>query len=131
MWLVINFVGALLVTSPASADLCVFSLMPAYALKSDAVNWELQIASGKTCTKGLKYGSVPISNVKLNSPAGVRQGHCAGTRIFIYGKTRFRGAGRLHHSSHGHDGQDDGNIRYSGHRLGCKIDSSSSHSARP
>ncbi len=33
-------------------------------------------------------------------------------------------------ASHGHDGQDDGNIRYSGHRLGGKIDSSSSHSAR-
>ena len=31
-------------------------------------NWEIQIASGKTCTKGLKYGSVAISNVKLTAP---------------------------------------------------------------
>ena len=63
MWLVINLVGALLLlTTPAFADSCVFSLMPPYALKSDAVNWEMQIASGKTCTKGLKYGSVAISN---------------------------------------------------------------------
>ena len=69
MWFVINFVGALLLlTSPAFADSCVFSLMPPYALKSDAVNWEMHIASGKTCTKGLKYGSVAISNVKLTAP---------------------------------------------------------------
>jgi len=69
MWLVTNFVGTLLLlTLPASADSCIFSLMPPYALKSDAVNWELQIASGKTCTKGLKYGSVVISNVKLKAP---------------------------------------------------------------
>jgi len=52
MWLVTNFLGALLLlTLPAFADSCVFSLMPPYALKSDAVNWEMQIASGKTCTK--------------------------------------------------------------------------------
>jgi hypothetical protein len=69
MWLVINFVGALLLlTLPAFADSCVFSLMPPYALKSDAVNWEMQVASGKTCTKGLKYGSVAISTVKLTAP---------------------------------------------------------------
>ena len=69
MWFVINSVGALLLlTSPAFAESCVFSLMPPYALKSDVVNWELQIASGKTCTKGLKYGSVAISNVKLKAP---------------------------------------------------------------
>jgi hypothetical protein len=57
MWFVINFVGALLLlTSPAFADSCVFSLMPPYALKSDAVNWEMHIASGKTCTKGHPAG---------------------------------------------------------------------------
>ena len=28
----------------------------------------MQIASGKTCTKGLKYGSVTISNLKLTAP---------------------------------------------------------------
>jgi len=62
MWLLIDFVGAvLLFTGPAFADSCVFSLMPPYALKGDAVNWEMQIASGKTCTKGLKYGSVAIA----------------------------------------------------------------------
>ena len=69
MWLVTNLLGALLLlTLPAFADSCVFSLMPPYALKSDAVNWEMQIASGKTCTKGLKYGSVAISNLKLTAP---------------------------------------------------------------
>jgi hypothetical protein len=69
MWLLISLVGALVVfAGPAYADSCVFSLMPPYALKSDAVNWEMQIGSGKTCTKGLKYGSVAISNMKLKAP---------------------------------------------------------------
>jgi hypothetical protein len=70
MRLVIYFVGTLLLlVGPAFADSCVFSLMPPYALKSDAVNWEMQIASGKTCTKGLKYGSVAISKREAEGPA--------------------------------------------------------------
>jgi hypothetical protein len=49
--------------------LCVFSLMPPYGLKADLVNWEMRIVSGKTCTKGLNYSTVAISNVKLTAPA--------------------------------------------------------------
>jgi hypothetical protein len=69
MWLVTNLVGALLLLAgPAFADSCVFSLMPPYVLGADLVNWEMRIVSGKTCTKGLYYSTVAISNVKLTAP---------------------------------------------------------------
>jgi Bacterial Ig domain len=58
----------LLLAVPAHADSCVFSLNPPFALKSDAVDWTMQIGSGKTCTRGLKYGSVTINEVKLTAP---------------------------------------------------------------
>jgi hypothetical protein len=94
MRLLIDFVGALLLfTGPAFADSCVFSLMPPYALKADAVNWEMQIASGKTCTKGLKYGSVAISNVKLKAPPE-------------FGKVTVQGPGFSYTAEPDFDGQD-------------------------
>jgi hypothetical protein len=102
MWFVINFVGALLLlTSPAFADSCVFSLMPPYALKSDAVNWEMHIASGKTCTKGLKYGSVAISNVKLTAPPE-------------FGKVTVQGPGFSYTAKPDFEGQDAFTIQVSG-----------------
>jgi Bacterial Ig domain len=102
MWFVINFVGALLLlTSPAFADSCVFSLMPPYALKSDAVNWEIQIASGKTCTKGLKYGSVNITNVKLTAPPE-------------FGKVTVQGPGFSYTAKPNFEGQDAFTIQVAG-----------------
>ena len=102
MWLAINFGGALLLlTSPAFADLCVFSLMPPYALKSDAVNWEMQIASGKTCTKGLKYGSVTISALKLTAPPE-------------FGKVTLQGPGFSYTAKTDFEGQDAFTIQVSG-----------------
>ena len=102
MWLAINFGGALLLlTSPAFADSCVFSLMPPYALKSDAVNWEMQIASGKTCTKGLKYGPVTISAVKLTAPPE-------------FGKVTVQGPGFSYTAKRDFEGQDAFTIQVSG-----------------
>jgi hypothetical protein len=69
MWLVIGSLGTLLfLTLPALADSCVFSLAPPYVLKSDAVDWTMQIGSGKTCTRGLKYRTMTIDNVKVATP---------------------------------------------------------------
>ena len=102
MWMVINFLGALLLlTSPTLADSCVFSLMPPYALKSDAVNWEMQIASGKTCTKGLKYDSVAISNVKLTAPPE-------------FGKVTVQGPGFSYTAKPDFEGQDAFTIQVTG-----------------
>ena len=102
MWLVTNFLGALLLlTLPAFADSCVFSLMPPYALKSDVVNWEMQIASGKTCTKGLKYGSVAISKLNLVAPPE-------------FGKVTVQGPGFSYTAKPDFEGQDAFTIQVTG-----------------
>ena len=92
MWLVINFVGALLLlTSPAFADSCVFSLLPPYALKSDVVNWEMQIASGRTCTKGLNYGAVAVGKVELTVPPDSGKVTVQGPGFSYTAKSDFEG----------------------------------------
>jgi hypothetical protein len=57
--------GLLLFTGSALADSCVFSAAPPFQLKSDAVDWTMQIASGESCTRGLKLGPMTISDVKV------------------------------------------------------------------
>ena len=66
MWLGIFSLAALwLFTASALADSCVFSAAPPFHLTSDTVDWTMQIASGRSCTRGLKLGPVNISEVKL------------------------------------------------------------------
>jgi hypothetical protein len=58
--------GLLLFTgASALADSCVFSAAPPFQLKSDTVDWTMQIASGASCTRGLKLGPMTISEVKV------------------------------------------------------------------
>jgi hypothetical protein len=92
MWLGINSLGALLLlTLPASADSCVFSLTTPFVLKSDAVEWTMQIGSGKTCTRGLKYGAVTISNVELTHPPQSGQVTLQGPGFSYTAKSDFEG----------------------------------------
>jgi hypothetical protein len=73
MWLGITSSAALLLfTVSAFADSCIFSAAPPFQLRSDAVDWTMQIASGTSCTRGLKLGPITISNVKLiaSPPSG-------------------------------------------------------------
>ena len=66
MWLgITSSAGLLLFTVSALADSCVFSAAPPFQLKSDAVDWTMQIASGTSCTRGLKLGPMTISDVKV------------------------------------------------------------------
>ena len=62
----------LLFTVSALADACIFSTAPPFQLRSDAVDWTMQIASGTSCTRGLKLGPITISDVKLiaSPPSG-------------------------------------------------------------
>jgi hypothetical protein len=55
----------LLFTVSALADACIFSAAPPFQLRSDAVDWNMQIASGTSCIRGLKLGPIAISDVKL------------------------------------------------------------------
>jgi hypothetical protein len=64
MWLGITSSAALLLfTVSAFADSCIFSAAPPFQLRSDAVDWTMQIASGTSCTRGLKLGPITISGV--------------------------------------------------------------------
>jgi hypothetical protein len=65
---IITSAASLLFVTPAFADSCVFSASPPFQFKSDAVDWTMQIASGTTCTRGLKLGPTNITNVKLIAP---------------------------------------------------------------
>jgi hypothetical protein len=92
MWLGINSLGALLLlTLPASADSCVFTLTKPFVLKSDAVEWTMQIGSSKTCTRGLKYGAVTISNVELTNPPQSGQVTLQGPGFSYTAKSDFEG----------------------------------------
>jgi hypothetical protein len=66
MWLGFFSSAALcLFTATAFADSCIFSSSPPFKLSSDTVDWTMQIASGRSCTRGLKLGPANISDVKL------------------------------------------------------------------
>ena len=92
MWLGINSLGALLLlTLPASADSCVITLTKPFVLKSDAVEWTMQIGSSKTCTRGLKYGAVTISNVELTNPPQSGQVAIKGPSFSYTAKQDFQG----------------------------------------
>jgi hypothetical protein len=66
MWLgIISSAALLLFSVSAFADSCVFSAAAPFQLTSDTVDWTMQIASGRSCTRGLKLGPVNISEVKL------------------------------------------------------------------
>jgi Bacterial Ig domain len=69
MWHGIIFsVTMLFLAAPASADSCLFSAAPPFRLSSDTVEWTMQIASGRTCTRGLKLGPTNVTAVKLIAP---------------------------------------------------------------
>jgi hypothetical protein len=65
MWLAIVSSALLLFSVSAIADSCVFSAAAPFQLTSDTVDWTMQIASGRSCTRGLKLGPMNISGVKL------------------------------------------------------------------
>ena len=65
---IISSATILLFVMPAFADSCVFSAAPPFQFKSDSVDWSMQIASGTTCTRGLKLGPTNITEVKLIAP---------------------------------------------------------------
>jgi hypothetical protein len=92
MWLGINFLATLLLLGvPALADSCIFSASPPYQLSSDTVDWTMQIASGRSCTRGLKLGPVNISDVKLIAPPQSGQVAIKGPSFSYTAKPDFQG----------------------------------------
>jgi hypothetical protein len=81
----------LLFAVPAFADSCLFSAAPPFQLSSDAVEWTMQIASGTTCTRGLKLGSTNIKDVKLIAPPQSGKVDIQGPSFSYTAKADFQG----------------------------------------
>ena len=92
MWLGITSAAmTLLFAVPAFADSCLFSAAPPFQLSSDAVEWTMQIASGTTCTRGLKLGPANITEVKLIAPPQSGQVTLQGPGFSYTAKSDFEG----------------------------------------
>ena len=92
MWLgIISSATMLLFVVPAFADSCLFSAAPPFQLSSDAVEWTMQIASGTTCTRGLKLGSTNIKDVKLITPPQSGKVDIQGPSFSYTAKADFQG----------------------------------------
>jgi hypothetical protein len=92
MWLGISSLATLLLFAmPALADSCIFSAAPPFQLSSDAVDWTMQIGSGASCTRGLKFGPVNISDVKLIAPPQSGQVAIKGPSFSYTAKPDFQG----------------------------------------
>jgi hypothetical protein len=92
MWLGINSLATILLLAvPALADSCICSASPPFQLSSDAVDWTMQIASGRSCTRGLKAGSMNISDVKLIAPPQSGQVAIKGPSFSYTAKPDFQG----------------------------------------
>jgi Bacterial Ig domain len=92
MWLGITSAAmTLLFAVPAFADSCLFSAAPPFQLSSDAVEWTMQIASGTTCTRGLKLGPANITEVKLIAPPQSGQVAIKGPSFSYTAKQDFQG----------------------------------------
>jgi Bacterial Ig domain len=76
---------------PAFGDSCLFSDAPPFQLSSDAVEWTMQIASGATCTRGLKLRSANVKNVKLIGPPQSGKVDIKGPSFSYTAKPDFRG----------------------------------------
>ena len=92
MWLgITSSAGLLLFTVSALADSCVFSAAPPFQLKSDAVDWTMQIASGTSCIRGLKLGPMTISEVKVIASPQSGQIDIKGPAFSYTAKPDFQG----------------------------------------
>lgn len=88
---IISSTTILFFATPAFADSCVFSAAPPFQFKSDAVEWSMEIASGTSCTRGLKLGPTNITDVKLIAPPQSGQVAIKGPSFSYIAKSDFQG----------------------------------------
>jgi hypothetical protein len=77
--------------APAFADACLFQPRRPFQLSSDTVEWTMLIASGRTCTQGLKFGSINITSVKLIAPPQSGKVDIKGPSFSYAAKADFQG----------------------------------------
>src|SRR5215813_7319590 len=94
MWLgIISSATMLFLAAPAFADACLFQPRRPFQLSSDTVEWTMLIASGRTCTQGLRLGSINITSVMLIAPPQSGnvdlKGHSSSASRFTAGAAGF------------------------------------------
>jgi hypothetical protein len=70
---------------------CVLTREPPYQLKSDTVDWPMQVSSGQTCIIGLRHRRVTIETTKLISPPQSGQVKLLGPGLSYTAKSDFQG----------------------------------------
>src|SRR6476660_7280631 len=60
-------IGVAIWSYAASAQTCV-TQAPRYALTSDTVDWSIQVATGQSCVRGLRWGNVVLERIVLTNP---------------------------------------------------------------
>jgi len=86
VFLVLIALGA----SAACAGECVIS-GPPYQLQSDTVEWRMNIASGQSCIRGIRYGNVANPAITIISPPQFGQVTLLGPAFSYAAKSDFRG----------------------------------------
>ena len=81
----------LFLATPARADSCLFSAAAPFQLNEDTVEWNMQIASGRTCTRGLNLGAAKITAVKLVDPPQSGKVDIQGPSFTYAAKPDFQG----------------------------------------
>src|SRR5262249_11546325 len=84
-------VAILLVFVQSALGACVLTREPPYQLKSDTVDWPMQVSSGQTCIIGLRHRRVTIETTKLISPPQSGQVKLLGPGFSYTPKTDFQG----------------------------------------
>lgn len=64
---------------------------PHYNLSADTVGWSMQITSGRSCVRGLRFGNVEIESVKLVSPPQSGEVELHGSGFTYTPKADFNG----------------------------------------
>jgi hypothetical protein len=76
---------------PALGHACVLVRGPQYQLKSDTVDWTMQIGSGQSCIRGLRDRGVTIETAKLISLPQSGQVKLLGPGFSYTAKSDFQG----------------------------------------
>jgi hypothetical protein len=80
----------LVLVQPALGD-CILTREPLYQLRSDTVDWTMQVSSGQTCVRGLRHGRLTIDNAKLISPPKSGEVKLLGPGFSYTAKSDFQG----------------------------------------
>jgi len=80
-----------IITTPSRRDGCVLTMGSQYQLKSDTVDWTMQISSGQSCVRGLRHKRVTIDAARLVSPPQSGQLKLLGSGFSYTAKSDFQG----------------------------------------